>query len=125
MKRSGGSINAEPIGLCCQQVTLLKLLKVYEVVLQREGMSATNDIHLYNFLLQLSLGTEPDWWMRFERLAELNARYGCACRRCKACVTVETEHIQVPMQYDRLSHYLNTDRDINGTHWGYLVFVSS
>ena len=50
------------------QVTLLKLLTAYEAVLEREGLSATNDIRLYSFLLQLSLGSESDWSTRFEML---------------------------------------------------------
>lgn len=57
------------------QVTLLKLLRAYEAVLLREGLSPADDVHLYSFLLQLALGTQPDWQTRFELQAQENAQY--------------------------------------------------
>lgn len=64
--------------LCGTQVTLLKLLTAYEAILRREGLSTADDVRLYSFLLQLSLGNEPDWGKRFERLRQLQTRQGVA-----------------------------------------------
>lgn len=56
------------------QVTLLKLLTAYEAVLKQEGLSTSDDVRLYSFLLQLSLGNEPNWQKRFERLRQQQSR---------------------------------------------------
>ena len=80
-------------------MTLLKLLKAYEEVLQREGLSPNDDVHLYSFLLQLSLGSESDWWVRFEKQCDLNARYGCT----GSCLDFDFDkHSALPLEVNRI-----------------------
>ena len=56
------------------QVTLLKLLRAYEAVLKKHNISAHEDTYYYRLLLKLSLEPSPDWWGKFYRECELNAR---------------------------------------------------
>jgi len=48
------------------QVTLMRLLKAYEVVLRQHAMAPEEDTHYYRFLLKLSLDPYPDWWDKLE-----------------------------------------------------------
>ena len=57
------------------QVTLLKLLQAYEAVLKKHNISPNEDTYYYRLLLKLSLEPSPDWWGKFYRECELNARY--------------------------------------------------
>ena len=57
------------------QLTLLKLLQAYEAVLKKHNISASEDTYYYRLLLKLSLEPSPDWWGKFYRECEQNARY--------------------------------------------------
>ena len=56
------------------QLTLLKLLQAYEAVLKKHNISASEDTYYYRLLLKLSLEPSPDWWGKFHRECEQNAR---------------------------------------------------
>lgn len=59
---------------CLSQLTLLKLLQAYESVLKKHNISASEDTYYYRLLLKLSLEPSPDWWGKFHRECEQNAR---------------------------------------------------
>ena len=54
------------------QVTLLRLLKAYDVVLRQHSIVPEEDTHFYRFLLKLSLDPYPNWWDK------LQVRHQCA-----------------------------------------------
>lgn len=56
------------------QLTLLKLLQAYAAVLRKHSINASEDTYYYRLLLKLSLEPSPDWWGKFHRECEQNAR---------------------------------------------------
>lgn len=49
-------------------ITLVKVLHAYEIVLQEHGIVASEDVHYYRALLQLSLHPNPDWFAKLQQL---------------------------------------------------------
>ena len=62
------------------QVTLLKLLKAYEVVLRKHSIQAAEDTYYYRLLLKLSLDPNPDWWAKLAHERELAFRQVPLCQ---------------------------------------------
>ncbi len=80
------------------QVTLLKLLKAYEVVLRKHSIQAAEDTYYYRLLLKLSLDPSPDWWAKLARERELAFRQVLLKSSCRwadsklPCRTLRREH---------------------------------
>eukprot|EP00854_Cymbomonas_tetramitiformis_P002157 gene2157-2863_t len=50
-------------------ITLLRLLKAYDIVLRKNNLIPAEDTFYYRLLLKLSLDPDPDWWAKLEREA--------------------------------------------------------
>lgn len=55
-------------------VTLQTVLKAYEAVLPKYGISPDQDTFYYRLLLKLSLDGHPDWWQKLNREALVTGR---------------------------------------------------
>lgn len=64
------------VGRGSSEVTLVRLLQAYEVVLPAHGVVPAEDVFYYRLLLKLSLDPNPDWYAKLEQQKANDSRYG-------------------------------------------------
>lgn len=99
-------------------MTLQVVLKAYEAVLPKYGVSPDHDTYYYRLLLKLSLDSHPDWWGKLNREALATGRceahnylHSCllmpstprpwhlsACTACTLPIVLATLHAQSQAQ---------------------------
>lgn len=50
-----------------KEITLVRLLQAYDVVLPAHGVVPKEDVFYYRMLLKLSLDPNPDWWAKIDQ----------------------------------------------------------
>jgi hypothetical protein len=69
------------------EVTLVRLLQAYEVVLPAHGVVPAEDVYYYRLLLSLSLDPNPDWYAKLEQQRTSSSRYELGTSR-RICLSV-------------------------------------
>jgi hypothetical protein len=65
-----------------REVTLVRLLQAYEVVLPAHGVVPAEDVFYYRLLLKLSLDPNPDWYAKLEQQRATGSRYEMDTNQC-------------------------------------------